>query len=161
MQAIVTAVRNNNPGRPIPSDSVLSFANINDANAWLLDNPERVLGGYHFQLTPAPDGTEDLSGYVMQVNATTKFFRGSFQEVTFFSALPLQVGVEREIARWQWAKQGKTEPLNWGVSYSQFAHPTTGTINLVGEAIGPMVFAANLFNFIILVRLVFCICRFV
>ena len=37
-----------NPGRPIAPDRVLSFANAEAANAWLRDNPERVMGGVHF-----------------------------------------------------------------------------------------------------------------
>ncbi len=42
--------------------------------------------------------------------------------------------------------------LNWTVSTSQFAHPTVATINIVGQAMGPFVFAANMFNFVLLVR---------
>lgn len=115
----------------------------------MLENPERTTGGYHFQLTPTATGGSDI-GYVLQVNGTAKFFRGNFQNPTFFAGVPMQVAVEREIARYHWKQSGRPGELNWTISTSQFAHPTTGSINIVGSAIGPMVFAANLFNFIIL-----------
>jgi hypothetical protein len=86
-----------------------------------------------------------------QVNSTTKYFKGNFQDPTFFAAVPIQAAADREIARFQWAAAGRTEPLTWDVSTSQFAHPATGNINIVGQAMGPFVFAAGMFNFVLLV----------
>lgn len=51
---VVPFMMNNNPGRPISADRVLRFDNVSATNAWLLANPERVVGGVHFQ------GTETL-----------------------------------------------------------------------------------------------------
>jgi hypothetical protein len=48
VQAIVQYMQDSNPGRPIPADKVLGFATPSDANSWLTQNPERVLGGVHF-----------------------------------------------------------------------------------------------------------------
>lgn len=42
-----------NPGRPIAADRVLRFDNVSTTNAWLLANPERVVGGVHFEGTEA------------------------------------------------------------------------------------------------------------
>lgn len=150
-QSVVDAIRANNPGRPIPSDAVLGFASIADANTYLLDHPESALGGVHFLLdangSPSNPGALE---YVLQSNFTTKFFKGNFQDPTFFAAVPLQGATEAAIAAYQWQQAGRSDPLQWNVSYSQFAHPSTGNINIVGQAMGPFVFAANMFNFVLL-----------
>jgi hypothetical protein len=43
--------------------------------------------------------------------------------------------------------------LAWTVALSIFAHPTTTELNVVGSAMGPFVFGANMFTFVILVSL--------
>ena len=43
------AMRARNPGRAISADRVVSFADMDAANAWLAQNPERVMGGVHFK----------------------------------------------------------------------------------------------------------------
>jgi len=164
-QSIAEGMRLNNPGRLIDPTAVLGFASIADANNFLEENPERVLGGVHFLLdansgpnappTEVPsDAPFDLN-YVLQINSTVKYFKANFQDPTFFSAVPIQVGVEREIARYQLAAanggdDGQSQALSWDVSMSQFAHPQTGDVNIIGQAMGPFVFAANMFNFVLL-----------
>jgi hypothetical protein len=150
-------MRTSNPGRPIPASSVLGFASIAAANAFLLANPERAPAGVHFLVGDnAPGAVAGAAAaginYVLQVNATVKYFKGRFQDPTFFAAVPLQAAADREVARFQWAAAGRAGALEWGLSASQFAHPATDNINLVGQAMGPFVFAANMFNFVMLVR---------
>ena len=43
------------------------------------------------------------------------------------------------------------QALQWNVSYSEFAHPQVLDVNIIGSAMGPFVFAANMFNFVLLV----------
>ena len=153
-QSIAENIRLNNAGRVISADAVLGFASMQDANTFLAANPERVQGGIHFLLdanavTTAPTDSLD---YVLQVNSTTKYFKDRFQDPTFFSAVPIQVAADREIARYQWNASGKgDQPLNWDVSVSEYAHPNVGSVNVVGQAMGPFIFAANMFNFVLLV----------
>lgn len=47
MQTIVENIRNNNEGRAIDADRVKGFANLEEANAWLLENPEMTGGPPH------------------------------------------------------------------------------------------------------------------
>lgn len=152
-QSIANNMRLNNPGRVISESAVQGFASIADANLFLAANPERVLGGVHFLLdanAPSPPPGPGLD-YVLQVNSTVRYFKARFQDPTFFSAVPLQVSVEREIARAQLESAGRgAQPLTWNVSFSEFAHPQVLDVNIIGAAMGPFVFAANMFNFVLL-----------
>ena len=158
---IVDAMRKNNPGREIPRESVLGFASIDDANAFLGANPEKTPGGVHFLFdensVPALDGSVGID-YVLLSNVTVKVFKDNFQDPTFYFTVPMQVLAEREISAYQWYQQGNPEgSFEWNVSYSQFAHPTTDSVNIVGQAMGPFVFAANMFNFVLLVGFNSCV----
>ncbi len=53
LQGVIQFMQANNPGRPISDDRVLGFSSPDDVNAWLMDNPERVLGGVHFSFNEA------------------------------------------------------------------------------------------------------------
>ena len=50
----------------------------------------------------------------------------------------------------QHLQAGKGSALSWALSLSQFAHPATSSVNIVGQAMGPFVFAANMFAFVML-----------
>ena len=151
---IVQNMMANNPGRPISADQVLGFESLDQANQFLKENPEKVNGGVHFLLdqnsVPALNGNQGID-YVLMSNVTVKVFKNTFQDPTFFFTVPMQMLAEQEIAAYQWRQSEKATPLNWNVSYSEFAHPTTNSINIVGQAMGPFVFAANMFNFVLLV----------
>ena len=148
---IVEGIRLNNPGRAIPEQSVIGFESIEAANAYLLANPERVPGGVHFLVDdPAAGAASDSVDFVLVSNTTVKVFKDQYQDPTFFFTVPMQVAVEREIASYQWRRAGKAGLVEWNVSYSMFAHPTTQSVNIVGQAIGPFIFAANMFNFVLL-----------
>ena len=53
---------------------------------------------------------------------------------------------------WLQTGQGGAD-LGWQVSTSMFAHPTTNSLNIVGQSIGGFVFAANMFSFVLVVSL--------
>lgn len=149
VQALVQAIRENNPGRPIAADAVLGFPDLDATNAWLSNHSEQSLGAYHFSL----NGTTGIN-YLLQVNSTMRLFAGNYQDPTFFSQVPLQVAADREIARLLWTQAGRAAAaFSYNMSVSQFAHPTTDSINIVGQAIGPFVFAANLFSFVLVVSM--------
>ena len=59
------AIRLNNPGRQIPLDRILGFANREDSNAFLLSNLERrVNGGLHFNVSG------NAISYTLQTNSS-------------------------------------------------------------------------------------------
>lgn len=124
---------------------------VTGPSCYLLSNPETAIGGIHIlEDANGQSGTPGSLDYVLQVNSTTKFFKGRFQDPTFFAAVPLQAAAERAIAAYFWQSTGRSQDLQWNVSYSQFAHPQVETFNIVGQAMGPFVFAANMFNFVLL-----------
>ena len=148
---IVDNMRKNNPSRPISEDSVIGFRSIDEANEFLRTNIEKVPGGVHFlfdEETANPAAAP--IDFVIVSNVTVKLFRDQFQDPTFFFTVPMQVLTEKEIAAFQWRNAGKEGSVDWNVSYSMFAHPTTQAVNIVGQAIGPFIFAANMFNFVLL-----------
>lgn len=147
---LVNSMRLNNPGRPINEDAILGFESIDAANAYLADNPERVLGGVHFLFNAEQSVDEAPVDFVLVSNVTVKVFRDQYQDPTFYFTVPMQVSIENAIASYQWRKAGNAGDVDWNVSYSMFAHPTTQSVNIVGQAIGPFIFAANMFNFVLL-----------
>lgn len=93
MQSIIDAIRENN-GRAIDEDRVKSFESLDDANAWLIENPERTSGGLHFN-----ESSLTAIDFFLQMNSTVKFFRGKAQNPVDFIGMPLQVAAHREISR--------------------------------------------------------------
>ena len=146
---LVDNIRRNNYGREIAEEAVIGFESIEAANAYLQVNKERVPGGVHFLVDDAA-GADGAVDFVLVANTTVKGFKDQYQDPTFFFTVPMQVAVEREIASYQWRRSGRTGDVAWNVSYSMFAHPTTQSVNIVGQAIGPFIFAANMFNFVLL-----------
>ena len=63
-QEIVSNIRANNPGRPIPASSVLGLASQGDVNAYLLANPEQTPGAVHFLVDT---GTATNINFLLQV----------------------------------------------------------------------------------------------
>lgn len=145
VQALVASIRESNPGRPIPADQVLGFRSIDETNLFLRANPGRSLGALHF----LEQGPGNVS-YVLQANGTAKYFNDLWQDPSFFALVPMQVAAERAIASLYWNASGAATPLGWSASTSQYAHPATSDINIVGQAVGPFVFAANMFTFVLL-----------
>ncbi|KAL4859820.1 ABC transporter A family member 2 [Chlorella vulgaris] len=151
-QGVIQFMQANNPGRPISDDRVLGFTSPDAVNAWLMDNPERVLGGVHFSFNEAAPSQVD---YLLQVNTSVSYFKDKFQDPTFFMQVPLQVLAERGIASFlanSTVAGGEAAPaqFDWSVATSMFAHPTTNSINVLGKSIGGFVFAANLFSFVLI-----------
>ena len=76
-----------------------------------------------------------------------KFFKGKYQDSLTLFNLPLQVATEREIARQQYTSLGR--PLSdWSVRLKDFPHPALSTNNIVGQVIGPFLFAASMFSYV-------------
>lgn len=76
-----------------------------------------------------------------------KFFKGKYQgSLTTFN-LPLQVATEREIARQQYSSAGQALS-DWTVRLKAFPHPALSTNNIVGQVIGPFLFAASMFSYV-------------
>ena len=62
------------------------------------------------------------------------------------------MAVEREIARYQSQTAGSsTSKFSWQVSLKDFPHPALDTVTIVGQVLGPFLFAANMFGFVLTV----------
>ena len=66
--------------------------------------------------------------------------------------LPLQVATEREIARQQYSLAGQVLS-DWTVRLKGFPHPALSTNSIVGQVIGPFLFAASMFSYVPVVSL--------
>lgn len=64
----MTAIRTNNPGRPVPASAVRGFATRDAANAYEAANPETVTGGLFFSRLAGGN-----IGFVLQSNSTVRF----------------------------------------------------------------------------------------
>ena len=62
--------------------------------------------------------------------------------------LPLQVATEREIARQQYSLAGQQPLSDWTVRLKGFPHPALSANSLVGQVIGPFLFAASMFSYV-------------
>jgi ABC-type multidrug transport system ATPase subunit len=147
IEAIVTAIRNNNPGRPIPASAVRGFPSRDVANAYEAANPETVTGGLFFSRL-----TGGNIGFVLQSNSTARNFHGTYLDPNLEIQIPLQVAAEREITRSYFAAApgGRTlAAADWNVNITEFAHPPVDNYSLEGTLTGPFVFAANMFAFVL------------
>ncbi|CAH1419862.1 unnamed protein product [Lactuca virosa] len=138
--SIVDQIRANNPGRPIPSTKVKSFRSKNDVDAWLVANPMKCPGALHFL-----ERNATVISYGLQTNSTPAGKRGDFEDPTFKFQIPLQIAVEREIARSLIGDPG----FSWVVNLKEFAHPVVETFSSVGT-VGPSFFLAiAMFGFVL------------
>ncbi|KAL3145133.1 hypothetical protein ABBQ38_001737 [Trebouxia sp. C0009 RCD-2024] len=108
----------------------------------MLLNPNKVTAAVHFDV-PTPQAV----GFTLQTNSTPKFFKGKYQDSLNLFNLPLQVATEREIARRQYSLAGQALS-DWTVRLKAFPHPSLSTSNIVGQVIGPFLFAASMFSFV-------------
>ena len=76
-----------------------------------------------------------------------KFFKGKYQDSLTLFNLPLQIATEREIARLQYSSLGQSLS-DWSVRLKDFPHPALSTNNIVGQVIGPFLFAASMFSYV-------------
>lgn len=82
-----------------------------------------------------------------------KFFKGKYQDSLTMFELPLQVATEREIARQQYILAGQQPLSDWTVRLKDFPHPALSANSLVGQVIGPFLFAASMFSYVPVVGL--------
>ena len=93
VQAIVQGMRETNDP-PLDAASVMGFTTEAKANRWLLDNPRKAAAGIHFTVSD-PTSID----FKLQLNTTSRRFRGEVQDPIEQSALPLQVAAHREVTR--------------------------------------------------------------
>ncbi|KAL2515977.1 ABC transporter A family member 2 [Forsythia ovata] len=136
---IVRRIRENNPGRSIPSDKVQSFKTRHEVDDWLANNPMHCPGALHFV-----DRNATVISYGIQTNSTPLAKRGSFEDPTFKFQIPLQLAAEREIAR----SLIGDESFSWVVSLKEFAHPAHEIFSSV-QTVGPAFFLTiAMFSFV-------------
>ncbi|GMJ04964.1 A. THALIANA ABC2 HOMOLOG 1, ABC2 homolog 1, ATP-binding cassette A2 [Hibiscus trionum] len=139
VDGIVRAIRENNPGRPIPETKVKSFRTTGDVDEWLFNNPMFVPGALHFRELNA-----SVISYGLQTNSTPIIRRGQHEDPTLKFQIPLQVAAEREIAR---SLIGDPN-FGWTVEFKEFAHPAEESFSAIAT-IGPTFFLAiAMFSFV-------------
>ena len=105
VQAIVQGMRESNDP-PLDVASVMGFTTEAKANRWLLDNPRKAAAGIHFTVSD-PTSID----FKLQLNTTSRRFRGEVQDPIEQSALPLQVAAHREVTRCAPALARRTLPI--------------------------------------------------
>ncbi|KAK3226518.1 hypothetical protein Dsin_006380 [Dipteronia sinensis] len=139
VQGIVNNILQNNPGRVIPSNKVLSFRTPAEVDAWLFSNIMKCPGALHFT-----ERNATVISYGIQTNSTPVETRGKYEDPTFKFQIPLQIAAEREIAR---SLIGDAT-FNWVVGIKEFAHPAGDIFSAVATA-GPTFFLAiAMFGFV-------------
>ncbi|XP_021733802.1 ABC transporter A family member 2-like isoform X2 [Chenopodium quinoa] len=93
-QDIVSRIMASNPGRPIPSHKVISFRTPADVDAWLFRDPSRCPAALHLV-----EKSATVMGYGIQTNYTTTEKSGNIETPVMKFQIPLQIAVERELAR--------------------------------------------------------------
>eukprot|EP00873_Tetraselmis_striata_P004627 jgi/Tetstr1/424891/TSEL_015386.t1 len=102
-------------GIKIFPEEIVGLPTAEELDKYLMDNPETVLGGVIFR-----EG----------VDPNTQVFKGVTQDPNFFSILPIQNAVEREIHRHIRQLGGlPIANLTWDVFYHPFAHPAMETVS--------------------------------
>ncbi|KAE9453803.1 hypothetical protein C3L33_14290, partial [Rhododendron williamsianum] len=158
---IVSSIMANNPGRPIPSDKVMSFGTTSEVDDWLFSNPMTCPGALHFS-----ERNATVITYGVQTNSTAVGKQGHFEDPTFKFQIPLQIAAEREIARSliegvvNLDISGSLNALltitpytsdpnfSWVVNLKEFAHPAVATFSAVAT-VGPTFFLAiAMFGFV-------------
>ncbi|XVF50157.1 hypothetical protein PTKIN_Ptkin04bG0073300 [Pterospermum kingtungense] len=139
VDTIVTAIRQNNPGRPIPDSKVKSFRTPAEVDEFLSNNRMHVPGALHFEEVNA-----SVISYGLQTNSTPLAKRGQFEDPTLKFQIPLQIAAEREIAR---SLIGDPN-FRWTVELKEFPHPAMQTLSTIA-IVGPTFFLAiAMFSFV-------------
>ena len=63
------------------------------------------------------------------------------------------MATEREIARQQYSLAGQSALSSWTVRLKDFPHPALNANSIVGQVIGPFLFAASMFSYVPVVSL--------
>jgi len=122
-----------------------------EVNQYLLANTDSVIAAVHFIFDDI-NKEDTLNGFLLQTNTTVKVFKGDVQDPNKFVQLPVQSAVQRELARYFLSKNPATKPaadnLSWNLYVQVFAHPAIATVSVLGQVLGPFVFAAAMFSFV-------------
>lgn len=94
---------------------------------------------------PQPQPTS----YILQTNASTTYFKGSFQDPNLYIQLPLQAAVERAVAALNFAALG-ADNVGWSVRIKDFPHPSLSTESVAGRVAPVFILASLMFNFVVL-----------
>ncbi|KAL9243221.1 hypothetical protein vseg_017134 [Gypsophila vaccaria] len=124
---VVSRVMSNNFGRPISPSKVKSFGTPAEVDAWLFNDPLRCPVAVHFV-----EKNASLLSYGVQANFTSTVKGGITENPTLKFLVPLQVAVEREIAR---SILGDAN-FSWTVGLREFPQPAVDADNDVRDEFG-------------------------
>jgi ABC-type multidrug transport system ATPase subunit len=146
VQQIINGIATHN-SPAIPPTSILGFPDPADIDPYLLSHPQTVLASVTFAFTD-PNNPADIS-FSLQTNSSVQWFKGQWQDPNTYIQLPLQVAVEREIAR---IMTGGNVQLSWNVEVAEFPHPAATSPSMVGTFAPTFIFASIMFQFVLLLH---------
>ena len=108
---------------------VRGFTTPAEVDQWLQANPLQSTGALHFILgNSSSNSTVQRLGYGIQTNSTTNPKRGYYEDPTLKFQMPLQIAVEREIARHLMGGESSIHLIHLPFCVKDFCFFTSGFI---------------------------------
>jgi len=126
---------------PIPTERVRGFLNGSTMDAYLLDNPETVQGGYIFNSM-----SDQKTTFIVQHNSTSADIRGEYEDIYSTLTLPLQVQGQAAIIRKLILKDDNF-PID--INLQEFAHPAFDVATFEGVIAPLLIVGYAMFPFVI------------
>eukprot|EP00878_Enallax_costatus_P021602 GHUV01022886.1.p1 GENE.GHUV01022886.1~~GHUV01022886.1.p1 ORF type:complete len:298 (+),score=51.96 GHUV01022886.1:484-1377(+) len=146
VQEIVAGIKAAN-SPPIKDDKVIGFASRQDAEDYMMANPETTLGAVHFDVNNST--AIPKINYMIQSNSTVKSFKGNRQSPITFFALAIQAAVSRAASKLLYTLSGRDPAtFDWEPQLALFPHPQLRSIGMVGYVLGPFIFASCMFGLV-------------
>jgi hypothetical protein len=154
-EALVSSMLSGNDP-PLPPEQVLSLRDPAEVDLYLLDHPQTVLAALHLTFpnaSDAPGGRQQQApSYILQTNASSQFFKGSFQDPTTYIQLPMQAALERAFAEQQ--LQSLSSSSTAQIQIKDFPHPSLTTESVAGRVSPVFILASLMFNLVVLLTAV-------
>eukprot|EP00878_Enallax_costatus_P026229 GHUV01028120.1.p1 GENE.GHUV01028120.1~~GHUV01028120.1.p1 ORF type:complete len:192 (+),score=47.97 GHUV01028120.1:1765-2340(+) len=126
---------------------VIGFASRQDAEDYMMANPETTLGAVHFDVNNST--AIPKINYMIQSNSTVKSFKGNRQSPITFFALAIQAAVSRAASKLLYTLSGRDPAtFDWEPQLALFPHPQLRSIGMVGYVLGPFIFASCMFGLV-------------
>ncbi|KNC54119.1 ABC transporter A family member 9 [Thecamonas trahens ATCC 50062] len=142
----------------LPTSEVRQFGSRSELDSYLLSHPNSTQGGYEFAVRePAvPSGgrvVEHLS-YTIQYNKTSTYSFGTKVDSQEYTLLPMTAAVERALlaelgSQVYTGSASVNDDIEYSLSLLEFARPEEFQADLIALAGPTFVYAALLFNFVI------------
>lgn len=98
----------------IPDYRIRGFRNGGEIDQYLYRNPNSVIAAVEFH-----KHNNRSYAFSIQTNSTAKWFKGKFQDPNLYAQIPVQVAVEKALAR-----KAVKQQIEWTVNIAEFPHPS-------------------------------------